>query len=70
MLILWPHLTCTHECHVCILCLAVFLLNDAASSHVDILSLVSVAHVVEKARLVDVDGAATGRKEDRLILWF
>ena len=39
--------------------LAVFLLNDAAVAHVDILSFVSVGHVVENARLVDVDGAAT-----------
>jgi len=37
----------------------VFLLNDAAVFHVDILSLVSVGHVVENARLVDVDGGAT-----------
>ena len=40
--------------------LAVFLLNDAAASHVDILIFVSVGHVVENARLVDVDGAARG----------
>ena len=39
--------------------LAVFLLNDAAAVLVDILSFVSVGHVVENARLVDVDGAAT-----------
>ena len=39
--------------------LAVFLLNDAAGNHADILSFVSVGHVVENARLVDVDGGAT-----------
>jgi hypothetical protein len=40
--------------------LLVFLLNGAAAEHVaDILSFVSVGHVVENARLVDVDGAAT-----------
>ena len=37
----------------------VFLLNDAAADQVDILILVSVGHVVENARLVDVDGGAT-----------
>ena len=39
--------------------LAVFLSNDAAAIHVDILFFVSVTHVVENARLVDVDGGAT-----------
>ena len=38
--------------------LGAFLLN-AAAVLADILSLVSVGHVVENARLVDVDGAAT-----------
>ena len=38
--------------------LAVFLLNVAIEL-VDILPFVSVGHVVENARLVDVDGAAT-----------
>jgi hypothetical protein len=39
--------------------LAVFLLNGAAAVHADFLTFVSVAHVVENARLVhvDVDGA-------------
>ena len=41
--------------------LAVFLLNGAAAGSVDILSFVSVGRVVENARLVDVDGRATGR---------
>ena len=36
----------------------VFLLNDAAAELADILSFVSVGHVVENARLVDVDGGA------------
>ena len=40
--------------------LAVFLLNGAAAGSVDILSFVSVGRVVENARLVDVDGRATG----------
>ena len=40
--------------------LAVFLSNDATVAHVDILFFVSVGHVVENARLVDVDGGATG----------
>ena len=39
--------------------LAVFLLNAAAVILGDILPFVSVGHVVENARLVDVDGAAT-----------
>ena len=36
----------------------VFLLNGAAIEHADIWSFVSVGHVVENARLVDVDGGA------------
>ena len=46
--------------------LAVFLLNDAAECHADILPkhvniliLVSMGHVIENARLVNVDSAAT-----------
>ena len=38
--------------------LAVFLLNGAAVFHADILSFVSVGHVVENTRLVHVDGGA------------
>ena len=45
-------------CCCYILFLAFFLLNDAADDHVDILIFVSVGHVVENARLVDVDGGA------------
>ena len=45
------------SCCIVFLFLAVSLLNDAAAAHVDILILVSVGHVVENARLVDVDGA-------------
>ena len=41
--------------------LAVSLSNNAAAEHVhvDILSFVSMGHVVKDARLVDVDGGAT-----------
>ena len=39
-----------------ILFLAVFLLNGAGVFHADILSFVSVGHVVENTRLVHVDG--------------
>ena len=42
--------------------LAVFLLNGAAV-HADIVTLVSVGHVVENARLVDVDSGARGECE-------
>ena len=37
----------------------VFLLNNAATDHADILMLVSMGHVVDNARLVDVDGGVT-----------
>ena len=41
-----------------IICCCLFVENNAAGNHVNILILVSVGHVVENARLVDVDGAA------------
>ena len=43
------------------LVLAVFLLNGAAvvEARVDILSVVSMGHIIENARLVNVDSAAT-----------
>ena len=40
--------------------IAVFLHNDAAIEPADIFILVSVGHVIENARLVDVDGGARG----------
>ena len=40
--------------------IAVFLHNDAAIEPADIFILVSVGHVIENTRLVDVDGGARG----------
>ena len=49
-----------YNCFLCFyLLVAVFLLNGAAVFHDKFFSLVSVGHVVENTRLVDVDGGAT-----------
>ena len=49
------------NCFLCfyLILVAVFLLNGAAVFHDKFFSLVSVGHVVENTRLVDVDGGAT-----------